>query len=330
MEITWNTSFKEIAKELGLEDKPWLVDAYWEAGPAEQLDGREIGDAPMEELAEKQLMQPRDSIVNGFRFLAEEMQKGSCLYDIWDEAERKADPGKEQTGLFAFPVEGAERFLLLIPGGGYFNVCSFVEGFPFAQRCRELGIASFILKYRCSNAAHYPNPQEDAAQAVRFIQEHAKDFGLTGTKYAVCGFSAGGHLAASFGVENLGWGKFGVPKPEAELLGYPVVTMADLTHDGSRQFLLVEDAASEEVRNRYSVEKQITPDYPPIFVWNCADDCVVPHENSDMLEAAAKGNGVPVRREVYPGIVHGWGLADGTPAEGWFDRALAFWGEHQS
>lgn len=310
---------------VGLGDRPWLVDAYWEAGAPEELGGRQIGEVSMGELAQRGMMQDRQSIVEGFRFLAEKMQAGPCLYDIWDTTEN----GKEQTGLFAFPVPGAKKFLLIIPGGGYFNVCSFVEGFPIAQRCNALGISAFVLKYRCSGAAHYPNPQEDAAQAVRFIQDNAERFGLTGTDYAVCGFSAGGHLAASFGVEQLGWGRFGVPRPQVEILGYPVITMGEMTHEGSRENLLKEDTDRAEIRQQWSVEKQVSGTYPPTFLWNCASDGCVPAENSDMMEAALTAYGVPVRHEVFPGDVHGWGLADGTPAGGWLDRAIAFWEKNE-
>ena len=234
----------------------------------------------------------------------------------------------QQTGILAFSVSGSKRFWLIIPCGGYYNVCSFVEGYPISKRCNELGISAFVLQYHALAGAHYPNPQEDAAQAVRYILEHAEVFDLAGTDYAVCGFSAGGHLASSFAVEQLGYGRFGVPKPQAVLLGYPVITMTDLTHDGSRQNLLAEDANDDKLRMLYSVEQQVTAAYPPAYLWNCEADDVVPAENSAMLESALRKCGVPVNHEIFPGSVHGWGLGIDTPAEGWFDRAITFWNEN--
>lgn len=327
MEITWKHSFKQIEELLGVTDKPWIVDPFWEMDVSAQLNGKQLGDLPMEQMVQMNMMQNQPSIVDGFNFLREKIQAGNCLHDIWDDAQRSAEPRKVQTGLYAFPVPGSKKFLLIIPGGGYYNVCSFVEGFPFAKRCNELGISAFVLQYRSFSGAHYPNPQEDAAQAVRYILANRDAFGLTGEEYAVLGFSAGGHLAASFCAEHLGYGKFGVPRPQAALLGYPVITMTDLTHDGSRQNLLAEDAGNEELRNLYSVEKQVTTSYPPTFLWNCAEDNVVPAENSAMMEEALRRCGVPVTHEVFPGNVHGWGMADNTPAQGWFDRAVAFWNE---
>lgn len=324
MEITWNSSLKQIMEVLALEKKPWLIDPYWEIDASQALGGKQIRDLPLGELAQRGLMQNRQSIVDGFNFLLKKTREGNCLYDIWDTA----DNGKDRTGLFAFPVPGSRKFLLIIPGGGYFNVCSYVEGFPIARRCVEKGISAFILQYRTSGWAHYPNPQEDAAQAVKYILKNAQRFGLTGTDYAVCGFSAGGHLAASFGMEALGYARFGVPRPQAVLLGYPVVTMGEKAHEGSRTLLLGEGADDPAVREQWSVEKQVTGNYPPTFVWNCAADDCVPAENSAMLEAALVGCGVPVHHEIFPGTVHGWGLADGTPAEGWLERAIHFWEEN--
>ena len=325
MEITWKHSFQQVEEILGVADKPWIVDPFWEMDVSAQLDGKQPGELPMEKMVQMHMMQDQPSIIHGFNFLREKIQAGGCLHNIWDDAQRAADPRKVQTGLYAFPVPGAKRFLLIVPGGGYYNVCSFVEGFPFAKRCNELGISAFVLQYRTFSGAHYPNPQEDAAQAVRYILEHAEAFDLAGTDYAVCGFSAGGHLAASFAVEQLGYGRFGVPKPQAVLLGYPVITMTDLTHDGSRQNLLAEDANDDKLRMLYSVEKQVTAAYPPTYLWNCEADDVVPAENSAMLESALRKCGVPVIHEIFPGTTHGWGMGDGTPAQGWFERAIAFW-----
>ena len=117
-------------------------------------------------------------------------------------------------------------------------------------------------------------------------------------------------------------------KPQAVLLGYPVITMTDLTHDGSRQNLLAEDANDDKLRMLYSVEQQVTAAYPPTYLWNCEADDVVPAENSAMLESALRKCGVPVTHEIFPGTVHGWGLGIDTPAEGWFDRAITFWNEN--
>lgn len=60
-------------------------------------------------------------------------------------------------------------FALLVPGGGYSFVCSFIEGTPVARKLNENGISAFILYYHVKDKARYPMPQKDAARAVREI-----------------------------------------------------------------------------------------------------------------------------------------------------------------
>ena len=72
-----------------------------------------------------------------------------------------------------------ERFVLrdgkrhplavIVPGGGYGMVCSFIEGTPVARKLNELGISAFIVYYRTRKKARYPAPQEDLARAIREI-----------------------------------------------------------------------------------------------------------------------------------------------------------------
>lgn len=92
MEITWNTSLTEIVNALGLQDKPWLIDSFTDTDPLPQLGGLRMGQVPMGELTRNNLMQDRQSILDGFRFL---MEQGDCLHEIWDAEARAVDPGKK-------------------------------------------------------------------------------------------------------------------------------------------------------------------------------------------------------------------------------------------
>lgn len=215
-------------------------------------------------------------------------------------------------------------FAIICPGGGYGMVCSFVEGKPFAEKLNALGIHALVLYYRVREKALYPAPQEDLARAVREAHGKAELWNLDTENYSIWGSSAGGHLAASFGTETMGYVKYGLPKPGAMVLVYPVVTMGDLTHEGSREHLLGKERTPDAERMA-SVELQVTQHYPPTFLW-CGDaDATVPPENSRMLAAALKQAGVAVQFEEYPGIDHGVGLGTGTVCEEWFRKAVAFW-----
>lgn len=218
--------------------------------------------------------------------------------------------------------DGAKHpFAVILPGGAYRMVCSFVEGMPFAKALNAKGYHAIVVYYRVNRKAQYPAPQEDLDMAIREIFANAEAWGLDTENWSLWGSSAGGHLAAGFCTEPRG-----VPKPNALILTYPVITMGEKTHAVSRKMLLGE-APSEEMILRTSVERHIPKDYPPTYVWNGTADTSVDPENARMLERALCDAGVPCRHDEFEGIGHGVGLAEGTNAEPWFANAVSFWKE---
>ena len=215
-------------------------------------------------------------------------------------------------------------FAIICPGGGYSMVCSFVEGLPYAKRLNAQGYSAFVLYYRCRKKARYPAPMDDLVRALRDILSRADALDLETEGYSVWGSSAGGHLAASFGTEAMGYVNYHLQKPGALVLCYPVVTMGEKTHLGSRYNLLGETPDGDMIALT-SVERQITPAYPPTFVW-CGDaDRTVDPENSRMLAAELEKNSIPHRLVEYPGVDHGVGLGKGLACESWFEEAVTFW-----
>lgn len=203
-------------------------------------------------------------------------------------------------------------------------VCSFVEGAPYAKALNAKGYSAFVLYYRCKDKARFPAPQDDVAKALKDILARADALSLDTEGYSLWGSSAGGHLAASFGTEGMGYARYGLPKPGTLVLTYPVVTMGELTHTGSRDNLLG-PATSPELIRKVSVEQQVGPDYPPTFLWCGTADRTVPPENSRMLARALEANGIPHLLREYPGVDHGVGLGEGSACEGWFEEAVEFW-----
>ena len=217
---------------------------------------------------------------------------------------------------------------VICPGGGYRRVCSFVEGYPFAKKLNRMGFHAVVVYYRVNSLARYPAPQDDLARAVKELHEKAEIWNLDMSGYSVWGSSAGGHLAASFGTENMGYAHYGLPRPGALILVYPVVTMGERTHEGSRNFLIGQTPDQEMVEFS-SVEKQVTENYPPTFLWwGSSDSCVDP-ENSRMLRSALEDHNIPCQCIEYPGVEHGVGLGKGLPCEGWIEKAVAFWEMHR-
>ena len=48
----------------------------------------------------------------------------------------------------------------------------------------------------------------------------------------------------------------------------------------------------------------------------------------DSLQVFPDGLGTAGEIEVFDGLSHGFGLGEGTVAEGWINRAVAFWEEN--
>ena len=79
------------------------------------------------------------------------------------------------------------------------------EAFPVAARLSEMGMPVFCLNYRVAGKEPlFPKPMEDLSAAYRFLKDHEDQFDIDARHYAVGGFSAGGHLAACWGLKGTG------------------------------------------------------------------------------------------------------------------------------
>lgn len=231
----------------------------------------------------------------------------------------------KQCGIYPFVIGANKPFVLLIPGGAYAEVCTLNEGFMTALELNRLGYNAFVCRYRVGKEAHFPNPQVDVACCLRWILKNAECMHVSVENYAVCGFSAGGHLAASWGTKSVGYAVYHLPRPQAVILGYPVITMGDYTHKLSRSNLLAEKQDDPVYRKQYAIELQVDGDYPDTFLWACENDKCVPYQNTLMMYETLKMHACRTELHSYAGNAHGWGLAVGTAAEGWLDRSIAFW-----
>ena len=252
-----------------------------------------------------------DGIADGLNFLADH-RFGFETLDA---------PG---TCLFDFTANDTDPFVLLCAGGAYMGVASFVEAFPTVQALRERGISCYVMQYRTGPAGGREKPLEDVACALKRIFARSSE-----RPYVICGYSAGGHLAAAFATGTLGWERYGLPRPQAVWLAYPVISMDENAHAGSRDNFLLDQKNDPEARRRWSIDRQVTSDYPPTYIWHCEKDAeVTPEYNAIPMEAALRANKVPVKRSSFPGDAHGWGRAKGTAAEVWVDEAVSFWREN--
>lgn len=230
---------------------------------------------------------------------------------------------------------GPKGSVILCPGGGY-EWLSPREAQPVADAFAAGGWTAWVLSYTVATPGVVPGdrPLHQLARAVARVRRETP-----GSPVVVCGFSAGGHVAASLAVH---WqdtqcletsGRSG--RPDAVILGYPVITAGIYAHRPSFEALLGREpqgAARADWKRQaqyFSLEKHVTADTPPVFLWHTAADELVPVQNSLLFAQQLAEKNVPFELHIYPYGVHGLSLA--TPAveevekQRWADDHVAEW-----
>jgi len=268
---------------------------------------------------------------------------------LWDD--------NENVNLYSYIHENSHEFqtnkvrpaIIICPGGGYFGT-SDREAEPVALRFSALGFQAFVLRYTTyfnepvKDFNNLPNPNEkwniqqplfDLSKAILTIRENANKWFIDSSQIALCGFSAGAHLAARLGVhwkDSFIHGKFNVEcemfKPNAMILGYPLVDYEIMKRNldietsefvkgfwsGHNVSVFGSPNPSEEQLIKYSPVNFVSPQTPPTFIWHTADDNLVYTENSLRFATDLAKQHVPYELHVFENGVHGLSLCDESTA----------------
>ena len=233
-----------------------------------------------------------DKTVEIVNTLGERAAAGDTVfYDIYTEEEKAADPDKEDTGLFFFRGEPGGKVAICNAGGGFVYVGAMQDSFPHALELSKQGYNAFALIYR-------PGAQtacEDLARAIAFLHEHAEELDIDMTDYSLWGGSAGARMAAwlgTYGTEEFGEQSY--PRPAAVIMQYTGLS-------------------------------EVTRDEPPTYCCVGTRDGIASYRTMEERVRHIQENGTDAEIEVFEGLPHGFGLGEGTVAEGWLDRAIDFW-----
>ena len=172
---------------------------------------------------------------------------------------------EEAEGMEAFWNQDWKGSVIICPGGGY-QWLSPREGEPVAKAFAALGWKPWILYYSVAGPGEVlgTEPVKQAAEAVKMVRMWE-----TEKPVFLCGFSAGGHVAASLGVlwnepEIFSKDQAESIRPDGLILGYPVISAGEWAHRGSFEMLAGDDLEKQQF---FSLENHVDQEIPPVFLW---------------------------------------------------------------
>ena len=247
--------------------------------------------------------------------------------EIWKDGEYSYAAAYGFTpNIFAYLHNDDEKrdCMLIVPGGGYCMVVPHEGELPANEFFRR-GMNVFVLSYTTDITMSVPlkkQPLNDISRAVRFIRSNAEEYNIDGKKFLICGFSAGGHVCGSLAVHfddvtdpDQELNKIS-NRPDGVILSYPVLTSGEFTHPDSIRALLGNDPSEEELEY-FSLEKQVSDNTPPCFMWQTQTDDLVPVENTYLFAMALREKKIPFAHYVFPSGFHGLSIASDEQFRGW-------------
>lgn len=235
------------------------------------------------------------------------------LIPVFEDNVPYFDPQKRQFAptLSPFLLDGKNNpACIVIPGGGYEKKSWDHEGVQVAEWLNSIGISAFLLNYRLGPAYDGKAILSDGQQAIVTIRSNAEKWGVDPNRVGVCGFSAGGHLAACCATMY----HDPVQRPDFAILCYAVLTLGEGTHEGTAKCFLGDFWGDKGKIKEFSPVNRVTKDCPPMFLWTTAEDTLVPPKpNTFAMEKACREAGISYRFLCYDHGAHGLGIPKNDP-----------------
>ncbi|HEX7654116.1 MAG TPA: pectinesterase family protein [Verrucomicrobiae bacterium] len=199
---------------------------------------------------------------------------------------------------------GKHPVVLIVHGGGWMAGDKATDIVPlFAPVATNF--TWFTINYRLAPIHRWPACYEDELTAIRWVKQHAAEYGGDPDKIALLGYSAGGHLVTLAGTHA-----------PANARVQAVVALApptDLVADNERR-----GGLSPSMRNLFGYESSnitdsvrvvlkehspltyVAPGLPPFLLFNGSADKTVPAGQTEAFAAALKAAGVDVALQIIP------------------------------
>ncbi len=214
-----------------------------------------------------------------------------------------ADPSVKPTG----------TAVIVCPGGGFFILAATHEGTEVADWLNKKGITVFLLKYRLGQSFTDDPGKElnenmkksdfeekaspivplciaDGRQAIKYVRDHAAEYGISPARIGIIGFSAGGTVAAS--------------------------TAFNYTPENRPDFVAPIYAYMPAF-----LQGNVADDAPPLFLAAATDDGFGLASHSVDLYSKWLASKKPAEIHIYQKGNHGFGMhKQNIPTDTWIDR----------
>lgn len=205
--------------------------------------------------------------------------------------------------------------VVICPGGGHHILAWDLEGTEVAEWLNGLGVTGIVLKYRVP----FRDPQrrglaalQDAQRAISLVRGNVAKWNLDPQRLGICGFSAGGEVAA-------------LTSLLADQKQYPAVDEFDAVSSRPDFAILVYPAYLVNP-NQTGLRDDLptTEGAPPMFFVHAFDDGVSV-QNSLLLASELKRVGGSAALSIFASGGHGFGLRPTEQAVSSWPRAAAEW-----
>ena len=205
--------------------------------------------------------------------------------------------------------------LIFIHGGGWTGGTK--EGRDLAiLPYLDMGMNVVNVEYRLARVAQAPAAVEDCRCALRWVIQHAKEYGVDVNKIVVSGDSAGGHLALTTGMLPASAGlDRECPGPDnlnvaAIVNWYGISDVSELLDGPNMKAYAVQWLGSasdrEQIARRVSPLTYVRAGLPPVLTIHGDADPTVPYTQSVRLHKALADAGVANELMTIPGGKHGF------------------------
>lgn len=237
---------------------------------------------------------------------------------IHEKIDMRNEGSMEYAALYTYLLDNSPEIgienrpvVIICPGGGY-GMTSDREAEIVAMQFCAMGYHAAVLRYSVA-PARFPAALLELGKAVRTMRQNAAKWHVDTERIVICGFSAGGHMAGSYGTF---WSEDWVGqaleaaseelRPNGMILCYPVITSGNYAHVDSFKNLLGDDY--EKKKDSVSLEKHVNADVPRTFLWHTAEDDCVPVQNSLMYASVLAEQKIPVELHIFEKGGHGLSL----------------------